>query len=145
MDVRYSFQFNRDPNLRAGDADREATGDRLRKHHAEGRLDAEEFQDRIDRCYAAKTIGELDELVGDLPREPEEREHGYVGPFRRAHLRTMIPFTPILIALIVASALTGWHGLWLAFPLFFLSRMWIFRRARRGAGWRRGCWDGQPI
>jgi hypothetical protein len=130
MDVRYSFQFNRDPNLRAGDADREATGDRLRKHHAEGRLDAEEFQERIERCYAAKTLGDLDELVLDLPREPAPRERGYGRPFRRAYLHAMIPFAPILFALIVASAVTGWHGLWLAFPLFFLTRVWLFRRAR---------------
>jgi hypothetical protein len=136
MDVRYSFQFNRDPNLRAGDADREATGERLRKHHAEGRLDAEEFQERIERCYAAKTIGELDELVGDLPREHVQREQGFGRPFRRAYLRTMIPFTPILVALIVACALTGWHGLWLAFPLFFLTRVWLFRRGWWGPRWR---------
>ncbi len=28
---------------------------------------AEEFQERLDQAYAAKTLGELDELLSDLP------------------------------------------------------------------------------
>ena len=55
----YDLHAQRDPNLRAADADREATGERLRRHHAEGRLDTEELQERIDRCYQARTIGDL--------------------------------------------------------------------------------------
>jgi Domain of unknown function (DUF1707) len=56
-----------DPRIRASDADRERTTALLREHHAEGRLSAEEFNDRLDRALAAKTIGELDELLADLP------------------------------------------------------------------------------
>ena len=58
-----------DPNLRAADADRERIAERLRNGHAEGRLDMDEFQQRLERCYEAKTLGELRELVKDLPRE----------------------------------------------------------------------------
>ena len=39
----------RNPNLRASDADRDATADRLRQHHTDGRIDQEEFQERLDR------------------------------------------------------------------------------------------------
>jgi hypothetical protein len=53
--------------MRASDADRERTATLLREHHAEGRLTAEEFSDRVDRTLAAKTIGELDALLADLP------------------------------------------------------------------------------
>jgi hypothetical protein len=56
-----------DPRLRASDADRERIVQLLREHHAEGRLDVEEFHDRFNAAYAAKTIGELDELLADLP------------------------------------------------------------------------------
>jgi hypothetical protein len=59
----------RDSNLRAGDHDRDAVADILREQHLAGRLATDEFQERLDRCYAAKTYGELDELVADLPRE----------------------------------------------------------------------------
>src|SRR5215831_14916061 len=56
-----------DPRIRASDADRERTVTLLREHHAEGRLTPEEFHDRLDRAFAAKTIGELDALLADLP------------------------------------------------------------------------------
>lgn len=56
-----------DPRIRASDADRERTTALLREHHAEGRLNTEEFNDRLDRALEAKTIGELDALLADLP------------------------------------------------------------------------------
>jgi hypothetical protein len=56
-----------DPRIRASDADRDRTATLLREHHAEGRLNAEEFSDRIDRALAAKTLGDLDALLADLP------------------------------------------------------------------------------
>ena len=56
-----------DPRLRASDADRERTVQLLREHHAEGRLDMEEFHERLNAAYAAKTMGELNGLLSDLP------------------------------------------------------------------------------
>src|ERR1700758_1231024 len=56
-----------DPRVRASDADRERTASLLREHHAVGRLTAEEFSERVDRAFAAKTIGDLDALLADLP------------------------------------------------------------------------------
>ncbi len=56
-----------DPRLRVSDADRERTVELLREHHAVGRLTAEEFHERLDRAYAARTRGDLDELLADLP------------------------------------------------------------------------------
>ncbi len=56
-----------DPKIRASDADRDRTAALLREHHAAGRLDLEEFNERLDKAYAAKTVGELDALMADLP------------------------------------------------------------------------------
>jgi DUF1707 SHOCT-like domain len=56
-----------DPRIRASDEDRERVVSLLREHHAAGRLTAEEFNERLDKAYAAKTVGELDELMADLP------------------------------------------------------------------------------
>ena len=56
-----------DPRIRASDADRDRTAALLREHHAAGRLTAEEFNERLDKAYAAKTLGELDQLLSDLP------------------------------------------------------------------------------
>ncbi len=56
-----------DPRIRASDADRDRVASLLREHHAAGRLTAEEFHERMDRALEAKTLGELDELMTDLP------------------------------------------------------------------------------
>lgn len=53
--------------IRASDQDRDRTASLLREHHAVGRLDAEEFNDRLDKVFRAKTIGDLEELTADLP------------------------------------------------------------------------------
>ncbi|QHY97895.1 hypothetical protein SSPS47_22550 [Streptomyces sp. S4.7] len=53
--------------IRASDADRDRIADILREALALGRLDAEEHSDRIDAVYRAKTMGELEPLVRDLP------------------------------------------------------------------------------
>lgn len=126
-----------DPNVRAADADRDATGERLRRHHAEGRIDAEEFQERIDRCYHARTIGELRQLVNDLPREYSDHSEPRLG------LRRLwpVPLVPILIAFWVISSVGGWHdgwhhgpwGLFWLIPVLFLVRFVLWPYGRWGA------------
>ena len=74
-----------DPRIRASDEDRDRTVSLLREHHAAGRLTAEEFNERIDKAYEAKTVGELDELMTDLPgidlyRLPDAALPRYRGP-----------------------------------------------------------------
>jgi hypothetical protein len=56
-----------DPNLRASDSDRDRIASLLREHHAQGRLTVTEFSERLDRAFAATTVGELDRLLADLP------------------------------------------------------------------------------
>ncbi|OIV38803.1 hypothetical protein BIV57_03400 [Mangrovactinospora gilvigrisea] len=53
--------------MRASDAERDRYAEILREAMAEGRLTAEEHGQRIDAVYAAKTVGELQPLVRDLP------------------------------------------------------------------------------
>ncbi|MFJ5719201.1 DUF1707 domain-containing protein [Streptomyces sp. NPDC093149] len=53
--------------IRASDADRDRIADILREALAEGRLTAEEHAERVDAVYRAKTVGELEPLVRDLP------------------------------------------------------------------------------
>jgi hypothetical protein len=55
------------PDLRIGDADREAVAARLREHYAQGRLTLEEFNQRLDAAFAATTQGQLGALTSDLP------------------------------------------------------------------------------
>ena len=63
--------------IRIGDAERNAMAESLREHYAAGRLTMEEFQERLDAAFAAKTDADLGKLSEDLP-----------------HTRTYSPYTP---------------------------------------------------
>ncbi|MFJ8541480.1 DUF1707 domain-containing protein [Streptomyces sp. NPDC093586] len=60
--------------LRASDADRDRIADMLRDALAEGRLTAEEHAERVEGVLAAKTVGELDVFVRDLPAAHGRRD-----------------------------------------------------------------------
>ena len=53
--------------MRAGDGDRQQVAERLKAALDEGRLDLHEYDERLQRTYAAKTYGDLQALVTDLP------------------------------------------------------------------------------
>lgn len=55
------------PELRASDADRERVAEQLRDALAEGRLDMEEFEERLEAAFKARTYRELAPLTRDLP------------------------------------------------------------------------------
>jgi hypothetical protein len=124
-----------DPQLRASDEDRDRAAALLREHHALGRLTPEEFSDRLDKTFAAKTIGDIDALLRDLPvidlyRLPDARltrqpRQAQVRPPRRGSRGWRAVwgayFTVNLICLVV-WVLTAFHGnaypwfLWVAGP-----------------------------
>ena len=75
--------------VRASDAEREATIEHLRVAAAEGRLTFEELSDRIEVAAAAVTRGELDTLTADLPaplaaRPAEPSSVSTVGDIKRS-------------------------------------------------------------
>lgn len=91
--------------MRASDADREQFAERLRHATGEGRLVAEELEERLGAVFSARTYGDLDAVVADLPR-------GSVEPRRQpktlAHLRSVPPVAllvllPVTMALVVAA------------------------------------------
>ncbi|MEV6316625.1 DUF1707 domain-containing protein [Streptomyces sp. NPDC051776] len=55
------------PELRASDADRDRVAEILREALAEGRLDMEEFDERLGAAYQARTYADLEPLTRDLP------------------------------------------------------------------------------
>ncbi|GAB2817276.1 DUF1707 SHOCT-like domain-containing protein [Streptomyces daliensis] len=68
------------PEMRASDAERERIADVLKEAVAEGRLGVDEFQERLDSAYRARTRGELEPLVRDLPTPGATslvKGHGY--------------------------------------------------------------------
>src|SRR5262249_43623272 len=55
------------PATRASDADRDAAADLINEAFAEGRLTADEHDQRLSAAYAARGWQELHELTADLP------------------------------------------------------------------------------
>jgi uncharacterized membrane protein len=136
---------HQDPNLRASDADREQVAEILRNQHAEGRLDTEELQRRIDACYESKTAGDLDALLRDLPRRepsPDSAPAGWQDELLSIFWigrRRMLRLWPVLIGLIAVAVVTG-HFFWFAIPLFFLAARVMSPRYRRPRGVTGGRW-----
>src|SRR3954447_15271319 len=113
----------KDRQLRVGNTEREAVGDILRREHLAGRIDNEEFDERVARSLAAKTYNDLDQLIQDFPgSEPDPRRR--VG--RPAWQRRVLPYVllPVVVAAIVFS-----HGraAWLLIPfIWFVLRPFSF-------------------
>ncbi|MFV0429916.1 MAG: DUF1707 domain-containing protein [Arachnia sp.] len=69
-------QFTADPRqpgvagLRASDADRDALAELLAGAYSDGRLDSDEYQERLARGMQVKRIGEIQPLVADLVLAP---------------------------------------------------------------------------
>jgi uncharacterized membrane protein len=130
---------------RASDADRERIAAALGDHYAAGRLTLEEFRERLDQAYAAKTLGELDDLMTDLPRTdlaqlkgqhgsnplaPERRGPGTVQAPAGGPPATIRQFMPgFVIAIFVIWLIGGAVGVpwlwWIVIPLaLIMLRRW---------------------
>jgi Domain of unknown function (DUF1707) len=95
------------PEHRASDAEREAAADRLRTAAAEGRLDADELEERLAAAYGARTIGELAPLVSDLPAAPEPQPPR-PGVLDSPHVRRRLAsFLTVNVACIAIWLATG--------------------------------------
>ena len=83
------------PDMRAGDEDRDRTVTLMREAYAEGRLTADEFQQRMAQAQESKTYGELAALVSDLPVLNAVGEPRVVNPDPRLRLRAALQGWPI--------------------------------------------------
>lgn len=142
---------------RASDVDREGIDAALGGHYAAGRLTLEEFQERLDQAYTAKTLGELEDLMTDLPRTdlshlagqcaghpplPERRAPGTVQAPGGGHPAVWQFWLGVAIGAFVIWLISGptvgpW-SLWVAIPLaFIMLRRWsigVERRIREHQG-----------
>ena len=99
-----------DRSIRASDADRERVARVLRDHAVVGRLTTEDLDERTGRAFSARTLGELDALVSDLP---DERRHGPAPPvavlmlLAQGVLWVLVGVVIVTIAILWALAWTG--------------------------------------
>lgn len=112
---------------RAGDADRDAAIGALAEHYAAGRMSKEEFDERSDAAWSARTHGDLRVLFADLPvpAGPVGRPQRAAVLGRRSGPRFAPPFLIVLAGLIALSALTH-----LPFVVFGLLAWFLLARGR---------------
>ena len=67
---RFSVDPRTAPTLRASDADRDVAVEALNAAFQDGRLDATEHADRLERALAAKQLADLGPLVADVVVTP---------------------------------------------------------------------------
>jgi hypothetical protein len=139
--------------MRIGDAEREATVNELREHFASGRLTQEEFNQRVDQAFAAKTRGDLKAVMRDLPSArplvtttPSGSSGGGQSRGARpagAFIAAMAALWALILAFSVLDFGFGFGGTRpLAVVLFFAAlamlRRLVFGRRRGWAGPRGG-------
>jgi hypothetical protein len=146
------------PDLRASDAERERVVAFLRDQAGEGRLDADELDERVGKAYAAKTVRQLRELIADLPRAPLPRtpRRANAAPVPRGRVPAMLPIG-ILAFLALGGPGIVWALAWVGTALAvtglvlaivlgaalspFLIIAAIIILALRRRRWRRWDWD----
>jgi hypothetical protein len=117
-------------DLRASDAEREATVERLRVAAMEGRIDAEELDERLTSAYAARWRSELDVLTADVtPRPPAPSRPLFVMPARRTT-------NGLAIASLLAAVFV-WFGPAHAIAAIVLGHV-ALHRIRRSDGAQKG-------
>jgi hypothetical protein len=132
--------------MRAGDGDRQAVADQLKAALDDGRLDLGEYDDRIRQAYAAKTYGDLDGLLTDLPGTiPAERSRvepalGAPAPLPQPGMPNWVrPYGGVVavavlvwaIASIASGELLYFWPVWMLFPLIFAVVGMMNGRRRR--------------
>src|SRR5437868_1440958 len=108
--------------LRASDSDREHVAERLRQATAEGRLLAEELEDRLGVAFSARTYGELDEVVADLPSGTVARRARPLSLVRQGALGvamvTLMAIVALLAIVMLVWFITGMVALWMLWVAF---------------------------
>ena len=149
------------PDLRVSDAERDAVADELGQHFQDGRLDQAELDERVTAAMAAKTVGDLQVLLTDLPQaksgqpgwaasEPDRANAPAAGTSRsrppaltcgRPRVLTLLPM--LAAVLVIGGLLTGgWRHGWPFAPFGFVwlivailvVRTWV--RGGRLRQWR---------
>jgi uncharacterized membrane protein len=110
---------------RIGDVERDSAAELLREHMAQGRLSAEEFDERIDAALKARVATDLDPLFSDLPGPRPGQGVATTQPYGTSPWQQPAGPAPAPVPAVLpprsggAEALRGITGvLWIVVPLF---------------------------
>jgi hypothetical protein len=118
--------MNRRSTLRASDLDREHVAERLHRAAAEGRLFAEELEERLARALRARTLGELDALTTDLPGTVARRPG--LSPIAKVGVAVVVATVAVAVIALAVLAVTGLLAGWL---VWMVVAYFVFGRRHR--------------
>ncbi len=118
----------RSASIRASDADRDAVADRLHRAAVEGRIEADELEERLHSALRARTYGDLKRLVADLPSDRPRRRRSPAGTAVVVAFRLALVLVAVAAVITVAVVMAAWWILW--------ALLWMTMRGRR-YGWAR--------
>jgi Domain of unknown function (DUF4190)/Domain of unknown function (DUF1707) len=125
--VPYEPFFN---DLRASDREREATAERLRAAAIEGRLDADELEERLAAAYGARWCSQLEHLTRDVTPPPAR-----LPPLAPVFVRQSRRPNGLAIASVVVGVLWMW---WLGSLAAVLMGHVALRQIARSGGTQSG-------
>jgi Domain of unknown function (DUF1707) len=113
--------------LRASDADREQIAERLRHAAGEGRLLAEELEERLEAVFSARTYGELDAVVADLPGTTVRRRDKPRPPAlpRPVLIVAIVFLAPVVVSMLIAAVVVL-ATLFTAWAVVLAVGWWVF-------------------
>jgi hypothetical protein len=100
--------------LLASDADRDRVTERLRAAAGEGRLTADELEERLESAFGARTQADLVPLTADLPRATRP---GRPGRRRVSLPPDFAPYVSVSLMLVGIWALTRMGYFWPVWPI----------------------------
>jgi len=100
---------------RVSDSERQAVVEQLRLNTADGRLDINEFEERVTFALAARTGGQLSAVLHDLPHvdSPEKAQ----ARRQRAVRGILTPYVIVNTFLILVWVATGFGYFWPIWPI----------------------------
>jgi hypothetical protein len=128
------------PELRAGTADRQRVVDELQRHYVDGRLTADELGERVSQATAARTFGELQTVLADLPpldgfAAPSAPDRPARPTWPTSQWGLPVGVVMALLAVLLVVWLVATPGLHMGFvpiwPLFIWGFFFIGRPGRR--------------
>jgi hypothetical protein len=128
--------------MRASDADRDFVAERLRNAAAEGRILPEELEHRLEAALSARTYGELNAVVADLPPDPGMAPRRLPKRLRPATVVALLILFPLALAVATAvfvafvALLTAWALAVSLAALFLGPRVRALRAGPWAVGYR---------
>lgn len=135
------------PEVRIGDQERSAAAAALGEHFTEGRLDREEYDERTEAVWSAKTSSDLAPLFADLPasRSATAKPAAPVrtAPRNGARGGWRVPLLPVILIVVGLTLAIPGRPWWLLLIGVFVFNRIMWTRYGGGHRWAQH-WGQHP-